>query len=246
MERVRAVKGIRIFILAFALFVGNVPIVVNAATLDDTVTIGTPFALTTLNPFSANAGALNSEIQSLTSMGFNYWSKDLQKVQNTQFGSYSIQSYSPLSIRFTVRSGAQWSDGTPISAIDLLFSHLISSTAYAQSAGLIGLAANTKPTFDSKNYGNYYDKALVQTPLISADKQSLTLFYGQSFPDWELFTPTPFPVHALVLMSNGASGLQNQAQNAAAKSMFESAFQNRNTALLKKYAATLDAFYNIK
>jgi peptide/nickel transport system substrate-binding protein len=245
MEKFRLGKRNKVLVLVIAFLLANIPVKASASPLDDTVTIATPNGLTTLNPYSVNAflGSLNRDIRTLTAMSFTNWGKDLNQVQNSQFGSYTVLSTSPLTVRFTVRNGIQWSDGTPITAVDLLFFHLVSSSAYAKSAGL---ETGPSRTFNSRNYGDRYDQALVQTPTISADKQSLTLVYGQAFPDWEMFTPSPFPVHALVLIANGSSGLQNLAQSVAAKSMFESAFQNRNTALLKKYAETLDAFYNIK
>jgi peptide/nickel transport system substrate-binding protein len=177
-------------------------------------------------------------------MGFNYWNKDLQKVQNSQLGSYTILSTSPLAVRFTVRSGARWSDGTPITAVDLLFSHLISSSAYSESAGLIS-GTNANPTFDSTNYFNFYDRAISQIPQLSNDKQSMTLTYSNSFPDWEMFTPTPFPVHALALLTRGASGLQSLAANLVYKNEFESAFMSRNTNVLKSYASAFNSLYSV-
>ena len=248
MERVSLKRRYKVSVLLFAFLLSSLPVKVNAVVPDDTVTIATSNPLQTLNPYSADGGfGATKEIQTLTSMGFNYWSRSLQKVQNSQFGSYTILSTSPLTVRFTVRNGARWSDGVPITAVDLLFSHLISSSVYAQSAGLIATrSVNSKPTFDSINYGNLYDQSIVQTPVLSSDKQSLTLTYSKSFPDWELFTPTPFPVHALALMSTGAIKISSLSESLVAKNEFELFFQNRSTGGLKKYADAFNLFYSIK
>ena len=248
MERFGLMRRYKVSVLLFAFLLSSLPVKVDAAVPDDTVTIATSSPLVTLNPYSGDGGfGPTKEIQTLTSMGFSYWSRTLQKVQNSQFGSYAILTTSPLSVRFTVRNGAKWSDGVPITAVDLLFSHLVSSSVYAQSAGLIATnSANPKPTFDSINYGNSYDQSIVQAPVLSSDKQSLTLTYSKPFPDWESFTPTPFPVHALALMSTGAIRIPSLSESLVAKSEFEAFFQNRVTGGLKKYADAFNLFYNIK
>ena len=248
MERARLKRRYKVSVLLFAFLLSSLPVKVNAVLPDDTVTIATSNPLQTLNPYSADGGfGATKEIQTLTSMGFNYWSRSLQKVQNSQFGSYTILSTSPLTVRFTVRNGARWSDGVPITAVDLLFSHLISSSVYAQSAGLIATSsANSKPTFDSAKYGGAYDQAIVLDPVLSSDKQSLTLTYSKPFPDWELFTPTPFPVHALELVSTGVNRIPSLSESLVAKSNFETSFRNKATGFLKKYADTFNLSYNIK
>ena len=246
MERVRHKRRFKVSVLLFALLLSGLPVNANAVVADDTVTIATYNPLVTLNPYSfAAASGTTMEVQILTSMGFNYWSRSLQKVQNSQFGSYTVLSTSPLTVRFTVGSGSRWSDGVPITAVDLLFSHLISSSTYAQSAGLIG-SGNSKPTFDSTKYGNAYDQALVLDPVLSSDKQSLTLTYSKPFPDWELFTPTPFPVHALELVSTGVNRIPSLSESLVAKNNFETSFRNKTTGFLKKYADTFNLSYNIK
>jgi peptide/nickel transport system substrate-binding protein len=245
MERVRVKRRYGVSVVLFALLLSGLPVNANAVVPDDTVTIATYNPLVTLNPYSIDAYGTTVEIQTLTSMGFNYWSRSLQKVQNSQFGSYTVLSTSPLTVRFTVRNGARWSDGVPITAVDLLFSHLISSSAYAQSAGLIG-SGSSKSTFDSNRYGNAYDQAIVLDPVLSSDKQSLTLTYSKTFPDWELFTPTPFPVHALELVSTGVARIPSLSESLVAKSNFETSFRNKTTGFLKKYADTFNLSYNIK
>lgn len=138
MEKFRLGKRNKVLVLVIAFLLANIPAKTSASPLDDTVTIATPNGLTTLNPYSVNVllGSLNRDIRTLTAMGFTNWGKDLNQVQNSQFGSYIVLSTAPLTVRFTVRNGVLWSDGTPITAVDLLLSHLVSSSTYAQSAGL--------------------------------------------------------------------------------------------------------------
>jgi hypothetical protein len=57
---------------------------------------------------------------------------------NTKFGSMQIvrKAAKDFQIRYTVAPGQQWSDGTPIDAVDLLLSHIVQSDKYSKEAGL--------------------------------------------------------------------------------------------------------------
>jgi len=138
-----------------------------------------------------------------------------------------------------------WSDGTPITGVDLLLSHVVCSNAYSIAAGLGDPKAATKPSFEASCYSGTYNDFIVGEPELSADKMSVTVRYKGKLADWELYGPGPSPVHALVLMADGKKALGTVAENTAAKDKFLTYFTSKDTANLKKIAAVWSKDYNI-
>lgn len=220
----------------------------STAAVRTTVVIVASNALTSLNPGTPETNLVtNSDVAYLTSMGFLYYDNKKVLKRNTDFGSYSIVSTSPFKVKYTVKAGRVWSDGTPITGVDLLLSHLTSSGDYSIKAGL-GDPKDEKsaPAFNSGNYGGPYDNNVVGLPELSADKLSVTITYGSFQPDWEILGPGPSAVHALVLMAEGKKALGSAAENAAAKAKFLEYFTTYNTAGLKAIGKVWSNDYNIK
>jgi peptide/nickel transport system substrate-binding protein len=192
---------------------------------------------------AANISSLNSSTSSgntsynaipasLTGMGFSYYDSDAKLVMNTNFGSMKIvkKTANDFRIQYTVKSGQQWSDGTPIDATDLLLSHIIQADKYSIEAGL-GDPAKVTPAFDSVGYGSTYADHVVGLPVVSSDRMSLTVRFGKPLPNWELLAPGPSPVHALTLMADGKKGLQSASANIAAKNKFRNWFLTKSPKL---------------
>jgi peptide/nickel transport system substrate-binding protein len=112
------------------------------------------------------------------------------------------------------------------------------------AAGLGNPSVTKKPVFHT-TYAGVYDTAVVGEPVLSADHMSITVQYGSRIPDWAQYAPGPFPVHALELLAAGKKTLGSAAENAAAKALFLSDFQNHNTANLTKMATVYNSSYNI-
>lgn len=214
-----------------------------------TVTLLSTADITSLNSGTSEGNtSYNAVVGSLTGMGFIYYNSDAKLVMNTKFGSMKIVKQAPkdFRIQYTVAKGQQWSDGTPIDAVDLLLSHVVASTQYSKDAGLGDPTdANVKPAFDSVSYGGTYGTHVVGLPEVSADRMSLTVRFDKPLPDWELLAPGPSPVHALSLMADGKKGLQSAAANLAAKDKFLKAFNNKTTAHLKKMGAIWTTGYDV-
>jgi peptide/nickel transport system substrate-binding protein len=214
-----------------------------------TLTLLSTADITSLNSSTSEGNtAYNATVASLTGMGFSYYNDKTQLVMNTKFGSMKIVKQTPkdFRIQYTVAKGQQWSDGTPIDAVDLLLSHIVASEGYSKDAGLGDpKAADAKPAFDSVGYGGAYGEHVVGLPQLSADKMSLTVRFGKPLPDWELLAPGASPVHALSLMADGKKGLQSAAANLAAKEKFRKAFYNKTTAHLKKIGEIWSTAYNV-
>lgn len=228
-----------------ALFLAPIP--AKSSSIKNSVVIITSNQLTGLNPAVENMNlTINSEIAYLQNFGFDYYDDSPKLIQNEVFGSYRVISQRPFRIQYVVNSGKVWSDGTPISAVDLLLSHVICSSNYSVLSGLGNPSDSaTRPAFASLCYGGSYDEQHVGTPTLSSDKMSLTIEYAKQFPDWQLFGPSPFPTHALVLQAEGQSALQSLNVNLAAKSRFERAFLTRDSLLLSRMARVWSNSYNI-
>jgi len=150
-------------------------------------------------------------------------------------------------VQYTVNPGKVWSDGTPITAVDLLLSHVICSSSYSLGAGLGDpKSEDVTPGFNSGCYGGVYDTHAVYLPTLSADKMSLTIEYDSAIPDWEINAPGPSPVHALVQMAEGKKSAQNAAANRASKAKFEKAFFSYDKKLMTAMGKVWSNDYNIK
>jgi peptide/nickel transport system substrate-binding protein len=219
----------------------------NAATRS-TVVIVTSNALTGLNPTVDSMNlTINGDVNYLQSFGFYYYDNSPKLVKNTTFGNYRVVSQKPFKIRYTVNPGKVWSDGTPITAVDLLLSHVVSSSSYSLGAGLGDpKSADTKPGFNSGGYGDVYDTHHVYLPTLSPDKMSVTIEYDSAIPDWEINAPGPSPVHALVHMAEGKKSLQSAAANLAAKAKFEKAFYSYDKKLMAAMGKVWSNDYNVK
>lgn len=221
----------------------------NAATRT-TVVIVQSNSLTSLNPsvISQNLTA-NVDVQYMTSMGFNYYTSKPALVPNRVLGSYKIVKNTATDFRteWRLNPGLIWSDGTGITADDLLLTHVLCSSKFSIDAGL-GDPKNpdAAPAFNASCYGGLYDANLVGTPKVSADNLAVTLRWPYPIPDWDLYGVSPSPVHALSLMADGKKKLGTATENLAAKAKFRAAFDKKSTNHLKKMGAVWSTAYNIK
>jgi len=198
------------------------------AATQSTVTLISSADISSLNSGTQSGNtSYNAVVGSLTGMGFTYYDSDANLVMNTKFGTMKVIKNSPkdFQIRYTVASGQQWSDGTPIDAVDLLVSHIVQADKYSKEAGLGDPTDNkATPLFDSVSYSSTYGEHVVGVPKVSSDRMSLTVAFDKPLPDWELLAPGPTPVHALTLMADGKKGLQSLSVNMAAKNKFKNWF----------------------
>ena len=205
-------------------------------------------AMTSLNSGTPDTNLVtNSDVGYLTGMGFVYYDNKPNLVRNTKFGTFAVvkKTATDFQVKYTVNKGQVWSDGTPIDAVDLLLSHVLSSGKYSIAAGL-GDPSDGTPAFDSVGYGGSYDGHIVGNPVLSADKMSVTLKYDSFQPEWEIMGPGPAPVHTLELLVDGKKTLGTAAQNLAAKAQFLKDFTSKNTTRLKAMGAIWSKSYNIK
>ncbi len=219
-----------------------------SANTRSTVVIVDSNVFTSLNSSTPDHNlVLNSNVAYMTGIGFNYYDNGPVLVPNTTFGTYKIISRTPtFKVKYTVNKGRVWSDGTPISGVDLLLTHVISSNQYSIDAGLGDPDdLKNKPAFDSLGYSGTYS-SLIKGITLAPDRQSVVLEYSKFFPDWELYAPGVSPVHALVALAEGKTKLGTNSNNVANKNKFLNAFNSKNTDLLTKIGKVWSTGYNLK
>jgi peptide/nickel transport system substrate-binding protein len=220
----------------------------NAATRS-TVILHETNPITSLNCGTPDSNSTTcAAVNYLQSAGFTYYNNKKVLVRNTTFGSFKVvkNTKTDYRVEYTVNPGRVWSDGTPITGVDLLLSHVLSSDAYSIAAGLGDPKdEKTPPAFNSLGYGGTYADNIVGNPVLSADKMKVTLQYKKPIANWDIYGPGPSAVHALVLMADGKSKLGTAAENTAAKAKFLTAFEKRDTAYLKKIAKIWNEDFNI-
>jgi peptide/nickel transport system substrate-binding protein len=213
-----------------------------------TVVIHDTNSLTSFNSGTPDTNlTINGAVGYLSGIGFNYYDDKKNVIQNKTFGSYKVvkNQATDFRVQYTIEKGRVWSDGTPINAVDLLMSHVLSSNAYSKAAGLGDPDSDTVPAFNSNGYGGTYNDNIVGQPVLSADKMSVTLQYKKKIANWDLFGPGPSPVHTLVLLADGVKGLQPVATNEKARAKFLDAYNTKNTAVLKAIGKVWSEAYNI-
>jgi peptide/nickel transport system substrate-binding protein len=220
----------------------------SVAATRSTVVLIESNALTSLNPLTPDTNlTFNTDVAYMTGMGFNYYDNKPALLTNEVFGTYSVVGARPFKVKYTVKPGRLWSDGTPITAVDLLLSHIINSGAYSKKAGL-GDPSDTKvsPVFNSVNYGGIYDTHVKGLPILSGDRMSVTITYDSAIPDWAISGPSPFPVHTLIALALGEKKLASPSHNSILNVKFLKAFRTFDNTLLKKMGSIWSNDYNIQ
>lgn len=196
------------------------------AAAKSTLIIGDGLGWSSMNTSNPDENsAINADVAYLTGQGFWYYNSEPKLTRNTYFGSYDLVKGTN-NVKYVVKPGQTWSDGTPIDAVDLLLSHVVSSSAYSKKAGLGDPSSEAGSDFYSGGYGGSYDHSIVGNPVLSADHMSLTLNYSKFQPSWEVQGPGAWPVHALEALADGKTALQSAAANKAYKAKFLSDYTN--------------------
>ena len=197
---------------------------------------------------SATNSTTCAAVSYLQGAGFYYYNNKKEVVPNTVFGSYKIvkNTKTDFRVQYTVNPGRVWSDGVPITGVDLLLSHVLSSSAYSVAAGLGDPKSKTaKPAFESLGYGGTYDDNVVGEPELSADQMKVTIRYKMPIANWDLQGPGPSPVHTMIQINDGDTKLGTVAEGNAAKAKFLAAFNAKDSTVLKALGKIWTSSYTI-
>jgi len=135
--------------------------------------------------------------------GLFYYNDKNELINNDSFGTCTVVSLDPLTVKYTINDGVKWSDGTPVSAADILLSWVSSSgefntteipeSAYKEDGSL---AEFKGAAFDSSSQGS---SLITQWPEISDDGQSITFTYSKFFVDYDVNLGVGVPAHVVAM-----------------------------------------------
>jgi len=219
----------------------------NAATRDTAIVVESNTFTSFNNATPNNNIVINGDVAYLTNSPLWYYDDKLQIVPNPVLGSYKITKNAPgdFEVTYTINPGKVWSDGVPITAIDLLPYHLTSSSAYFKKAGLPDPSTADNPTWQGLGYGGVYDQYIVGLPTLSADHMSATFKYSTAIPDPILNGPSGVsPAHVYELMAAGSKTLPTVAAGTAASLKFLSDFTSYNASALKAMGAVFNTGFD--
>lgn len=174
-----------------------------------TVTVGwnQPFYSYNSSTNHGNATA-NAIILYMTQSGFNYYDGDLNLAQDTSFGTYEKTSDDPLTVKYTVNEGVNWSDGTAVDAADLMLYWAAISGNFNDNEDDFEVDAETgQPIIpeDAVYFGSASPGLSLVTaaPEIGDDGRSVTLVYDKPFADWETNFGYAVPAHVTARLALG-------------------------------------------
>jgi len=184
----------------------------------------------------------NQVVTYLTNEAFNYYDPDLKLQKNPDLGTYEKTSDDPLTVKYTINDDATWSDGTPVSAADLLL--LWSATSGSQNTieGTTDEEGNDTTDYTAGVFfsGVEPGAALVsKVPEISDDGKTVTFVYDKPYGDWELqFTGPTVPAHVVAMHALGIDDAK-EASDALVK-----AIQDDDVEALKPIAKFWNTGFN--
>jgi peptide/nickel transport system substrate-binding protein len=158
----------------------------TTASTGGTLTVAEVNQFFSFNSLTANGNVdINAKIGLATTSNFNYIDDKLKLAKDPGFGTYTVVKKDPLTVKYTLNPQDTWSDGTPVSADDMLLTWAVESGWYNDGVTDPKTGKITKGT----NYFDYAGSTLglndTKFPTISADKKSMTIEYTKPFSDWE-------------------------------------------------------------
>ena len=188
----------------------------------------------------------NANIIYMTMDWFNLYDNEPKLVKNTEFGSYEMVSEDPLTVKYTIKDGVKWSDGTAVDAADMLLNWAANSRSLDTPD--FDPAEFTDP--DTGEFTDAFPKDIVffdsgatpdsglglvhDVPKIGDDGRSITMVYETPYVDWELAFPSALPAHVV-----GKNALDIK-DNKEAKDAVIKAIQDKDD----KSLASLSSFWN--
>jgi peptide/nickel transport system substrate-binding protein len=144
---------------------------------------------------------MNGKVIGYTRSGFFYLDDKLNIVPDKSFGTVEKTSDDPLTVKYTLAKTATWSDGTPVTADDLLLAWAIQSGYFNDST----LDADGKVTSGTTYFdyaGDTSGLGLADRPVVGDDNTSITLTYSEPYADWQLVNPIDAPAHVVADHAN--------------------------------------------
>ncbi|MBN9153136.1 MAG: ABC transporter family substrate-binding protein [Microbacterium sp.] len=188
------------------------------------VTAAQNSSFSSYNSNSANGNSTyNSNITYMTSGNWFYYDSTPKLVLNEKFGTVEKLKDDPLTVKYTIKKGVEWSDGVQIGAADLLMNWATGLTKYNDEKGV---------NFTSAAAG--LTDAVSKVPEVGDGGRSITLTFDKQYVDWQLFLGFgvgPVAAHAAYTEAFP------DVKGAKADDAFVKAIQDDDTATLTKVAS---------
>ncbi len=133
----------------------------------------------------------NTAVNDRVISSFVYFGPDATIEANEDMGTFELISDDPMTVEFTINPDAVWSDGTPITYDDALFSWATQAIADGEDEN-----GNPVPLFDHVSGLDYGDR-VPAGPEGEAGGKSFTITYEDPFPDYQLQTVIAHPAHVM-------------------------------------------------
>jgi peptide/nickel transport system substrate-binding protein len=218
----------------------------GAGSATGSVSVGWNEPMFSLNQQSSTGhNAVNGNMTYLTRGHWGYYDKDLNFVENKQFGETTKTSDDPLTVTQTINEGAKWSDGVPVSAADQLLE-------WAARGGLLNNVKDEDVERDEEFNAKVADDQvffdagdpaiaiITDTPTIADNGRDVTYVYSKPFSDWKYnFTEVGVPAH---IVAKRALGIDDPDE---AKAALIKAIQDKDNASLAKISKVWNDDFNV-
>ena len=204
-----------------------------------------------VNQWSQSGNNLvNANIGYLINDQITFYDKALNLVNNKSFGTYEKVSDDPLTVKVTLADTATWSDGTPVTAADLVlywatysghFNTLKDSEVKKDKDTGQVTSTNTGDDVFFDQPGTPAASLIKDFPVVGDNGKSITYTYTKPYADWEKNLMTAgLPAHVV-----GARALGETDPTKAAEAV-TAAFQKKDNKSLAKISNVWNKDWNFK
>lgn len=166
------------------------------ASTGGTITVAEVNELTAFTSSTSDTNLdMNGKFIGYTRSSFFYLDEALNIIPDTSFGTVEKTSDEPLTVKYTLADTASWSDGTPITANDLLLAWAVQSGFFDDATVTDGEVTSGTRYFDYA--GDTSGLGLADRPVVGDNNMSITLTYSEPYADWQLVNPIDAPLHVV-------------------------------------------------
>lgn len=187
-----------------------------------TITVAEVNEVTSFNPNTPQGNLdMNAKLTGYTRSGFFYLDDKLNIIPDKSFGTVEKTSDDPLTVKYTLAKTATWSDGTPVTADDMMLAWAIQSGFFNDSTTDADGKVTTGTTYFDYA-GDTSGLGLADKPVVGDNNTSITLTYTQPYADWQLINPIDAPAHVVadhagVALKDVMTAMQTMPRGDAAK-----------------------------
>jgi peptide/nickel transport system substrate-binding protein len=201
------------------------------------VVLGEIASVASLNSDIATYGAAaqtSSDIENLTVGSFYSVSPSGELVANPDFGSVTVETTEPFTVKYALTGKAKWSDSKQINASDLLLS-------WAAATNL------AKANFHSARHGNGLSQT-VGAPKVSDDSLSISITFNRPVADYKTALSLAVPAHSLAQLAFKSAKLDAKAADERVRAAILDTNASDLKALAKSYhrAYAIDANFALE